>query len=191
MEGGRVEEHLGEENAPVNHERRGFLFSLCALVSAPPVGLLNAHPADSAKIAGPFTPEEEHTLEAICEQIFPEDEFPGAKTLGVPAFIKETLIKSQPLWMKAYRAGLQALRETSYSTYSRPFEAIEFDEQTRLLSNMAEGKLTGPQWGNVSCREFFWMMRDHTLQGAFSHPRYGGNKDKAAWKMIGYDDWWA
>jgi len=25
---------------------------------------------------------------------------------------------------------------------------------------------------------------------SYSHPKWGGNKDKLAWKMIGYEDWW-
>jgi hypothetical protein len=27
-------------------------------------------------------------------------------------------------------------------------------------------------------------------QGAYSHPKYGGNRGKAAWDMIGYYDFW-
>ena len=52
------------------------------------------------------------------------------------------------------------------------------------------GNLLKTDWPSVAAKDFFRMIRDHTLQGAYSHPKYGGNRNKAAWDMIGYDDFW-
>ena len=35
---------------------------------------------------------------------------------------------------------------------------------------------------------FFEVIRTATIQGMFSHPEYGGNRDKIGWKLIGFED---
>ena len=34
--------------------------------------------------------------------------------------------------------------------------------------------------------EFFGVLYHHTLEGVYSHPVYGGNKDYRAWRAFGY-----
>jgi len=31
-------------------------------------------------------------------------------------------------------------------------------------------------------------VRTHTILGFFGHPSYGGNRDLAGWKLIGFED---
>ena len=40
--------------------------------------------------------------------------------------------------------------------------------------------------GGVDSKSFFAMLLQNTKEGYFSDPIYGGNKDMAAWKMIGF-----
>ena len=40
--------------------------------------------------------------------------------------------------------------------------------------------------GGVDAAPFFAMLLQNTKEGYFSDPVYGGNKDMAAWKMIGF-----
>jgi gluconate 2-dehydrogenase gamma chain len=40
--------------------------------------------------------------------------------------------------------------------------------------------------GGVDSKTFFAMLLQNTKEGYFSDPIYGGNKDMAAWKMIGF-----
>ena len=35
-------------------------------------------------------------------------------------------------------------------------------------------------------RVFFETVRNHTIEGMFGDPKWGGNRDYAGWKMIGY-----
>jgi len=35
---------------------------------------------------------------------------------------------------------------------------------------------------------FFDALRGATIAGMFANPEYGGNHDKAGWKLIGFDD---
>jgi hypothetical protein len=61
------------------------------------------------------------------------------------------------------------------------FLEISFDEQTRLMEKMEQGQLFEEHWPSITAKDFFHMPRDDTLQGAYSHPKYGGNRNKAAW----------
>jgi gluconate 2-dehydrogenase gamma chain len=38
----------------------------------------------------------------------------------------------------------------------------------------------------VPSRQFFNLLLDTAMQGFFADPIYGGNRDKVAWKMIGF-----
>ena len=38
----------------------------------------------------------------------------------------------------------------------------------------------------VDARTFFKLLLQNTKEGMFSDPIYGGNKDMAGWKMIGF-----
>jgi gluconate 2-dehydrogenase gamma chain len=48
---------------------------------------------------------------------------------------------------------------------------------------MEEGKA---ELENFDARAFFNQLLSLTMAGFFSDPIYGGNRDKIAWKMIGF-----
>ena len=48
---------------------------------------------------------------------------------------------------------------------------------------MEEGKAEFP---GFSSRMFFNALLQITMEGFFADPIYGGNRDMAAWKMVGY-----
>ena len=168
--------------------RRGFMFLLSALPFAPRNGLAQSISTTGDKPT--LDDSDRRLLAVLCEQIFPKDEFPGAIELGVPDFIERCLRGGHVDWTGIYRAGFRSTEASSRSVYCRGFLEISFDEQTRLLERMQPGDLPRADWPSVSARDFFRMARDHTLQGAYSHPKYGGNREKAAWDMIGYYDFW-
>ncbi len=37
-------------------------------------------------------------------------------------------------------------------------------------------------------RDFFELLRTHTLYGFLGNPSYGGNRDRVGWKLIGFDN---
>ena len=167
--------------------RRGFIFLLSALPFAPKSGL-----AQSLSTSGdPESPDDidRRSREPLRTDL-PKDEFPGAIELGVPGFIERCLREGHADWTGIYRAGFRSTEASSRSVYAKEFPELSFDEQTRLLERMQTGDLPKTDWPSVSAKDFFRMFRDHTLQGTYSHPKYGGNRDKAAWDMIGYYDFW-
>jgi gluconate 2-dehydrogenase gamma chain len=63
------------------------------------------------------------------------------------------------------------------------FADLTADEQDQLLKEMESGKL---QLGGVDAKIFFKMLLQNTKEGMFADPIYSGNKDMAAWKMLGF-----
>jgi gluconate 2-dehydrogenase gamma chain len=66
----------------------------------------------------------------------------------------------------------------------KAFKDLDASTQDTLLKQMESGtlRLNGP----ISSKAFFAMFLQNVLEGYFSDPIYGGNKDAAAWKMIGF-----
>ncbi len=168
--------------------RRDFVFSLAALAAAPPWTL---RAGSGGKDAKPLTAEEKEILGHIAERIVPEDEYPGARKLGAVEFIDRLLKEAHPDWIVVYRTGLKATDKNARRLYGKPFTGLAPDQQDELLRRMERGGFHIAEWDGIPSDEFFAMVRSHTMHGCYSHPKWGGNRDKTAWKMIGYDDWWA
>ncbi|MUV38225.1 Gluconate 2-dehydrogenase (acceptor) [Lentibacillus sp. JNUCC-1] len=76
--------------------------------------------------------------------------------------------------------GLRKLNQESQKRFSAPFYEAEEEQQIEILKDMESGniKLKG-----VAAENFFILLRRMTLEGAFSDPLYGGNRNLAGWKM--------
>ena len=59
-------------------------------------------------------------------------------------------------------------------------------EQQRedILQALSGGKIEFE--GGLPGREFWSILYSTVMQGMFSDPIYGGNRDKAGWKLIGF-----
>jgi gluconate 2-dehydrogenase gamma chain len=53
-----------------------------------------------------------------------------------------------------------------------------------LEQRSVEGALRDDQPGRLS--QFFAVVYEHTLEGTFGDPIYGGNRDALGWKMVGF-----
>ena len=152
--------------------------------SAKLVGRLGAAPEGPWRV---LTPEEALLVEAVSEQIIPADRDPGAKEAGVVNFIDRQLDGPYKRFAVKYRKGLQCLAQTSQSMFGKPFVQLSWPDQTRLLQAMDSGKVPKDIWSDPSARDFFNMLRDHTMQGFYGSPRHGGNKNYASYKMLGLE----
>ncbi len=120
-----------------------------------------------------FSAEEVPVLEALCEQIIPTDEFPGARETGAVTYIDRVLRLKRYVKLQAvYHEGLALLRQKN-------FVALPFAEQTELLKSLERS--------DGAFRHFFNAVIDHTMQSYYGSPRHGGNKDYASYKMMGLD----
>ena len=99
---------------------------------------------------------------------------------GVVQFINGMLATHYSLCRPAYREGLRRLAELSASKFGRDFEALDEGKQDQLLAMLESGSLT--DWREAP--NFFEMVRAHTIDGFFSDPKYGGNRDRVGWEGL-------
>ena len=69
-------------------------------------------------------------------------------------------------------------------TYGKPFEKISASQRQEFLLGLQAGKVAfenGPP-----ARVFFTTLYQNVMEGMFADPIYGGNRNKAGWKMIGF-----
>ena len=119
--------------------------------------------------------DEAREFAAIAARIIPTDETPGATEAGVIYFIDNVLGTSRTEALEPMRAGLASLQASAQSSYgSASFSALTPEQQDALLVSIEE-------------TEFFGTMRYMTIAGMFSLPEYGGNRDYAGWKLIGFE----
>jgi len=146
-----------------------------------------------------LTAEEASLVEAICEQIIPSDDWPGAKDAGVARFIDKQLTGPYIRFQEGYAKGLASVKASSLLIHKVSFEQLSWEEQTIFLKNMESGKLAAicndlsgsisaeKIWENGADRQFFNLIRDHSMQGFYGSPRHGGNKNYISYKMVGLD----
>jgi gluconate 2-dehydrogenase gamma chain len=135
-----------------------------------------------------FTSDEAKLVEAICEQIIPADKDPGAKDARVVMFIDRQLVGPYAQNQDAYRRGLRALQETCRRQFGKPFEALAWDDQTKVLASLEAGRVPRELWKSPSGAEFFNLVLEHTKQGFYGSPQHGGNYDYVSFRMLGLDD---
>lgn len=148
-------------------------------------------------------------LEHATERIFPEDDNgPGAIKLGVPYFIDKQLagdfgsnkkdymqgpvhrLKDREESIDTYQSlmnrgqvfieGLRKINAESEKRHDENFYDLEGDQQDTILEELEndEIKIEG-----VRSRTFFNLLKKMTIEGAYSDPLYGGNKNMEGWKM--------
>ena len=147
-------------------------------------------------------------MDAIVDCLIPTDDLgTGAKDAGVTTFIDRTGPFGGPDWLymqgpfsstplptqglqspllprQQYRLGLAALETYCKTTFSgRSFIQLNVDEQEKLLTGMENGEV---QFQNFSSRMLFSGVYANTMEGFFADPIYGGNRDMAGWKLIGF-----
>jgi len=132
-----------------------------------------------------LTVDEARTLAAICDQIIPPDQDPGAAWAGVVNYIDRQLCGPFKRLRKTYRQGISAVDETSRSLYGASFTDLTSARQVELLTKMEEGRVFYNLEKQASLQEFFGLLVDHTMQGFYGDPRHGGNRDAVSWKMLG------
>ncbi len=87
--------------------------------------------------------------------------------------------------VKLYQDGLTYVDKYSNQKFGKNFVDLTEDQQDQVLDDMEKGK-AADAFEDPTDKSFFKMLQMHTIQGMFSDPAYGGNKDMIGWKQIGY-----
>lgn len=156
-----------------------------------------------------FTAAEAALIEAMVDRLIPPDPVgPGAVEAGVPVFIDRQLAgqygQGQHFYLggpwpkgtpeqgyqsrftpaQLYRAALGAIPKYVSKTYNgATFQKLAQADQDKLLKGLEGGQV---ELEGVDGKAFFTMLLQNTKEGYFSDPIYGGNRNMAAWKMIGF-----
>jgi gluconate 2-dehydrogenase gamma chain len=134
-----------------------------------------------------LTADEARLVEAISEQIIPTDQDAGAREAGVVNFIDLQLVGPYQRYQAQYRSGLACVQQTSQEMFRADFEQLAWDNQTAVLKAMETGKVSESVWKTQNSRDFFRLLRDHSMQGFYGSPRHGGNRDYVSYRMMGLE----
>jgi gluconate 2-dehydrogenase gamma chain len=127
---------------------------------------------------------EARTLEAIVARLIPSDaRSPGALEAGAARYIDRALGDALAATRPTYSAGLAALDAHARDSAGKPFADLDAYAQDALLRDLEQNVAKG---FTPSSSAFFELLLGHTLEGTFSDPYYGGNRDFIGWELIGY-----
>jgi len=173
-----------------------------------------APPAPAAVAAPDAEPllllnETEHAfVVAAVDTMIPADELsPSGSQCGVATYIDRQLASAWGGGAKMYRTGpyfkgkpeqgyqlpltpaefittgIAAANAWSRKTFGQDFDRLDAEKRIEALKAMEEGKA---EFEHVSARAFFSRLLALTMEGFFGDPIYGGNRNKASWRMLGY-----
>src|SRR2546430_2575872 len=82
-------------------------------------------------------------------------------------------------------AGLvpDAMAQT-HEQHAAPFVRLGAARQDEVIAALEDGKATEFTW--PTAQAFFNTLRTHTMEGMFADPIYGGNKEFAGWRLVGF-----
>ncbi|MDR2232328.1 MAG: gluconate 2-dehydrogenase subunit 3 family protein [Tannerella sp.] len=133
-----------------------------------------------------FTQEEADCLKALCDQLIPADEYPGATQAGVIHFIDRQLKMRFPKERVLFKNGIAMLQVWCKTTYNQPFEKLDADTQIAVMQRMEKDEVKVDNL-DVSSAAFFGKLLARTMQGFYGSPRHGGNKDYISFRMMKLD----
>jgi hypothetical protein len=140
------------------------------------------HAAHDTAVAAPtsfttLTITEATEVEAIANQIVPGGTTPGARDAKVIYFIDRALGSFWSSELPAFRKGFTEFQAAyaAHSSTSAPFSAAGDARQVAWLHE-------------IDGTPFFATVRRLTLIGLIASPKYGGNFEKAGWKLLGFED---
>jgi gluconate 2-dehydrogenase gamma chain len=171
-----------------------------------------AAPAPSAPAAAGYSflnLDEAAFVEALVDHMVPADELtPKGTDLGINIYIDRALAgawgKGDRLYMQGpwkpgvpsqgyqlpltpaqlYRAGIAATNAHCRKAYGKTFDSLGEQQREEVLVGLSSGKLAFED--GLPVRVFWTTLYQTVMEGMFSDPIYGGNRDKAGWRLIGF-----
>lgn len=156
----------------------------------------------------PLTSAERAFLVAAVDTLIPADELsPSGSDCGVVDFIARQLASAWGGGAGLYRdgpflpgkpeqgyqlsltprelftAGIAAADAWTRSAHGKDFASLDEGGRIAALKGFEDGSA---EFTDVPSKDFFEALLSLTMEGFFADPVYGGNRDCASWKMIGY-----
>jgi gluconate 2-dehydrogenase gamma chain len=132
-----------------------------------------------------FNDEDAATVTAFAERLMPgAPNMPGASDANVINYIDLALAGAYSDQQDFYRRGLSQLEAYCRATYKQSFARLDAAKQDEVITALEGGKATGFTY--PTAQAFFATLRTHTMEGMFADPVYGGNRDFAGWRLVGF-----
>jgi len=153
--------------------------------------------------------EEAAFVEALVDHMVPADELsPKGTDIGINIFIDRALAgawgNGDRLYMQGpwkvgvpsqgyqlpltpaqlYRTGIAATNAYCRKTYGKAFDRLDEKQREEVLVGLSSAKISFDN--GLPVREFWSTVYQTVMQGMFSDPIYGGNRNKAGWRLIGF-----
>jgi gluconate 2-dehydrogenase gamma chain len=157
-----------------------------------------------------FNDVEARTVEAIAERLIPGDgNDAGATDAGVVYYIDRTIAGFSLGLQRVYRLGLRELATFCSEQFGLPFVDLSAKQQDLVVElwlgpptgEPRPGFLFGPEDQDREVdgaamtstsvdrelvRRLFRVIREHTVEGYFCDPVYGGNRNAVGWRLVGF-----
>ena len=200
-----------EETIPRRHFLKGAMIGTAAFAAAPAAAQAPLSPPSASPDAEPLltlTATEHAFIVAAADTLIPADELsPSGSACGVATFIDRQLAGAYGMGARLYRqgpfpkakpelgyqlalnprefcrAGIESANYWARQTYGKDFDRLSERDRQSALQAMEADKA---QFPGLSSRMFFDALLQITMEGFFADPIYGGNRDMAGWKMVGY-----
>src|SRR5438045_1866152 len=131
-----------------------------------------------------LTAAEADLLDAIVARLIPTDaNGPGATEARAVHYIDRALGGALASSRAAYVSGLAALDRYARSSRGKPFTELAPADQDAVLTDVETDAPTGFTGSSAA---FFALVLNHTHQGTFGDPYYGGNANFVGWDLVGY-----
>jgi gluconate 2-dehydrogenase gamma chain len=128
----------------------------------------------SAQQPSALTPAQMKTLEAFIDRLIPRDDLgPGAVDAGAHFYIDRVLAGPNASEKATFIQGLEAADAYAKKAHGAPLPELSAEKRDQVLAQMVNDP-------------FFNRARRLTLEGMFSDPFYGGNRNFAGWDLIRY-----
>jgi len=124
-----------------------------------------------------LTAGEAKVVEALCAQIVPADDWPGAKEAGVLYYIETQLAGPLERFVDTYTNGIPRLMSACREQTGKLFIDLDPAQQKQFLHGIEAGP-------DAELNRFWQVAIDHTMQGFYGNPKHGGNKNETSWKML-------
>jgi gluconate 2-dehydrogenase gamma chain len=202
-----------DETIPRRDFLKGAMVGTAALAAGNPAPAAAQTPAPATQSADAeplltLTAAEHAFIVAAVDTIIPADELsPSGSACGVATFIDRQLAGAYGMGARLYRqgpfpkakpelgyqlalnpreffrAGIESANSWTRKTYGKEFDRLSEMDREAALKAMEDDRAPFP---GFSSRTFFEALLQITMEGFFSDPIYGGNRDMAGWKMVGY-----
>lgn len=148
-------------------------------------------------------------IEALVDHMVPADDLtPKGTDIGINIYIDRALAgawgKGDRLYMQGpwkpgvpsqgyqlpltpaelFRSGIEATNTYCRKTYGKTFDRLDEKQREEVLIGLSTAKVTFDS--GLPVRAFWTALYQTVMEGMFSDPIYGGNHNKAGWKLIGF-----